>query len=130
MSDESRVLEKYSAALWLKVFLLISTVIVAYIFMNANPNSWTGLALAIIFIVSGSAMLSAISDGVVLKSEELIVTRNFKKNIIEKGEVEDVVWAKGCSISLVMIDGQKIGLPEMNVTPLLFRNVVMKWNNS
>lgn len=122
--------KKYSSGKWLKIFHIMAFCLIGILWHYYDESAWVKVGLLFIWIFSIVSLVAVFVDGVHIDDNYLVVVKNFKKTKVNKGNVNKVSWAKGCSITLILTDDTKVELPEIDVLPLNFRNIVMKWNSN
>ena len=65
-----------------------------------------------------------------LKDGRLMVRRLFRVVCYERDMIESVSTAKGCPVRLVLTDGRKCDLPDLNESPRKVCNAITTWKNS
>lgn len=82
-------------------------------YLSEGWSLWVGsLFCGSVFTVIG--IIEAFSTYLEIKDEKIAFRKNFIKTVVYKKDIEKSSWAKGCPVHLILYNGSKISLPELN----------------
>lgn len=81
--------------------------------LSEGWSLWVGL-LFCGSVFSVIAIVEAFSTYLEIKDEKIVFRKNFINTVVYKKDIEKSSWAKGCPVYLILYNGSRIALPELN----------------
>ena len=125
---DNNVFKSYAITLWLKLFLFVGSIFVGLMLFLDENEFWVDLLLMIFLLIFIFALVFSFVDGLVIKENVILITKNGIQTSIARGDIIQVTWAKGCPTTIVYNNDKKLGILDIGVHPLPFRNEILKWN--
>ena len=108
------------------VVLAISIGMAALSFSAPSP-AWQRAVAALFVVVAQLGLLELSRKVVRLDDEGLYFVRNFRGTRLPRSEIDSVTWASGVGVSLKLVDGRWIPLPEVGNGSQAMTNVIRAW---
>ena len=78
-------------------------------------------------LFSVSAAIASSTSYLTLEDDYLEFREDFKRRRIEKHQIEEVTWEKGCSVSVKLLSGEWVDLPGLGQNSQGLTNSVRAW---
>jgi len=129
----TEVIKSFTTPWWLKVQMVGLVILFGSFVLLSATKGWLLVVLAVFFALLVRELIVLFLDGVVIKEDVLVITKNASKMIIRRGEVTLVDWGRGWywgwgRITIEYNQSNKVSLPDINSSPEDFSNEIMNWN--
>lgn len=95
--------------------------------LAASSSPWWMLGFGAWVAAGGLALVELRTTRVELGPEGLTFVRRFRRHFVSRRRIESVTWGKGVGVSLRLVDGEWIGLPEVGPSSQGLANSIRAW---
>jgi hypothetical protein len=92
-----------------------------------STSPWTRLSFAAFSALAILAVLELAQRRIELEGDRLSFVVNFRRRSIPRADIDSVTWAKGGGVSLKLIDGTWVHLPEVGPANQGLTNSIRAW---
>ncbi len=111
---------------WTLAFFLSAT-FVAVVYSAYFEFSWISVFFIGFSVLSFLAFIESASDYIHLDENEIRFRRLFRKTSVNKRAIERVKWEKGSGVSLRLISGEWVKIPNMGHNSQGLANSLRSW---
>jgi hypothetical protein len=124
-------ISRIRTAPWVYAVLIIITAFCAsgVALMSAGELGWEFWGTVIILVICLIALIDALFTKIENNGEFLVIVYNFKKQQIRKANIKKVLWEKGVSSSMELVNGTFVKLPVTGRSEQGVVNSVRSWLN-
>ena len=104
--------------------------IVVYLTYGSDVDWFIPWFFVAFFVLGVAALVEAVTDFLVLDTNELRFRKSFRSVQIRKTEIESVTWTKGGGVSLKLESGRWVMIPDMGYDSQGLTNSISAWERS
>jgi hypothetical protein len=108
------------------VVLAVSFAFAAYAFLTETALWQRGVASLLVAVAIGGIVETA-RKLVRLDDDGLYFVGNFRGASIKRSDIESVAWGGGSDVSLTLVDGRHVPLPEVGAGSQALANSIRAW---
>lgn len=120
---------KFRTPVLANIAILLITVLLfaaSYYFLS-DKDQWLSLFFVGFGVFGLAAFLESLTAYIRLEEETLHLRSRFTKICIPRCEIEKVTWEKGVGVSVKLLDGRWVQMPELFQNSLGLSNSIRAW---
>jgi hypothetical protein len=103
--------------------------VLAVVALALSVPLWQRVSATVMMIVAVLGVADVASRRLCLTSTGIDYVANFRSRSIPRSEIHSVTWAKGCGVSLKLINGGWVHLPDVGHNSQSLTNSIRAWLN-
>jgi len=97
---------------WLVGVTFVASAVATGLALRLQGASLLGVGLGAFCLFALIGLFDALLTRVELHEDAVVVVRSFRRRTIPRAEIERVTWAWGGPVSLLLVDGSRVHLPD------------------
>jgi hypothetical protein len=113
---------------WAILLLVVATSVGYASFSFSTPSStWQRVFAVLYLLVAFGAVVELGRKRIRLDDDGLYFVSNFRGKRIARTDIDSVTWAQGAGVSIKLVDGKWVHLPEVGNGSQALTNVIRAW---
>ena len=122
--------KRLSSPPWIKGMVSVIAVampVVTTLLLHAEGVTWISAGFAAMSVIGVAGLIEIALTAVVLDDDVLRIRGLKSRRNIPKKELANVTWESGCGVSVQLVDGSWVQLPEVGKNSQALTNSIRAW---